>query len=387
MTTTLDRGPAEPGPAQPGPAEPGPAEPGPAGRRPDEGRWPAYPRSGTTVMPAGRALQVMLVALLFAGVFNSAALVRAGEGMEPGLTRSLVLAVGRPVHAVTHALWLDRPRVLLGAALGTNRTGSGNSPLLRPAEERAAAGSGNTPDTSGAGQPAPATAGQQDGPSGLATRTPTPAAPLRLLVTGDSMTEFLGPALLAATSGGGLVRGRAVTRYGTGLVRPDFFDWSAEAKRLLAAHSPEAVVVAMGGNDGQGIRLPGGTVLPDGSPEWASEYQRRAGIVMRALTAAGARRVYWVSMPVARSARLARDYAQLNRAVSAAATAVPGVRSVDITGRLSADGRYAAYLPNDAGRTVLARARDGIHLTRDGARIATTVIARVLREDWHLANP
>ena len=38
-------------------------------------------------MPAGRVLGVILIALAIAALFNSEALVRAGEGMQPGTTR------------------------------------------------------------------------------------------------------------------------------------------------------------------------------------------------------------------------------------------------------------------------------------------------------------
>jgi hypothetical protein len=360
VTATIDRSPPEP-----------------AGQRPQPTRR-RRPPAGDAGMPAGRALQIMLGALLTAMVFNSAAMVRAGEGMEQSRTRTLILAVGRPVHTVAHALWLDRPRRVLGWAFGEDRMGGGRSPLLS-----GPAAPNQPPPTSV--QPTASTGPAPAGPDtpAPATRAITAAEPLRLLVTGDSMTEFLGPSLIKALPDT-KVTGRTVTRYGTGLVRPDFFDWSHEAERLMKTQSPEAVVVMMGGNDGQGIRLSGGKALPDGSAEWAAEYQRRAGIVMRTLTAGGARRVYWVSMPVPRSARLVKDYAALNRALSIAATGVPGVRYVDVTSRLSAGGRFADYLPDDSGHTVLARARDGIHLSRDGARIAAAMVRRSVDADWHL---
>lgn len=348
--------------------------------RSGERRSPRHPGA----MPAGRALQIMLGALLTAMVFNSTAMVRAGEGMETGSTRTLVLAIGRPVDAVARALWLDRPRRVLGWAFGSNPPAS-SSPLL------SSPGRPTTPEPGAGASPSAAPTGGSTPPTAPGTlapaRTATLAKPLRLLVTGDSMTEFLGPALLTATSPGRKVNGRTETRYGTGLVRPDFFDWAREAGRLMNASAPEAVVVMMGGNDGQSIRAASGKVLADGSAPWAAEYQRRAGIVMRKLVAGGARRVYWISMPVPRSARLAKDYAQLNKAVFRASSTLPAVRYVDVATRLSSGGRYSAFLPDDNGRTVQARARDGIHLSRDGARIAAGIVARALDADWHLAQP
>ncbi len=376
MTTTLDRNPQPPPSGEPAAAR--------AGYRP---RLRTAPHPGG--MPAGRALQIMVGALLTAMVFNSAAMVRAGEGMEPGLTRTLVLAVGRPVHTVAHALWLDRPRRVLGWVFHSNPPAGGSSPLLSAPGPGGPTtpGPASSPAATPTGKPTAEPTGRRAPAVAAPTRTPSAANPLRLLVAGDSMTEFLGPALLKATSAGGRVAGRTVTRYGTGLARPDFFDWAREAGRLMSAPAPEAVVVMLGGNDGQSIRLSNGKILGDGSAPWAAEYQRRAAIVMRKLTAGGARRVYWISMPVPRSPRLVRDYAQLNGAVSRAAAALPAVRYVDVATRLSSGGQYAAYLPDDNGRTVQARARDGIHLSRDGARIAAGIVARALDADWHLRQP
>lgn len=318
-------------------------------------------RGGEPTAPAGRALAVILYALALALVFNSKAAVHAGEGMRPGVTRTLVLTVARPLDRAVSALSLDRPRRGLDRLLG--RAGRpGAPPLLTSAKHRPATA------------PAP--------PAVL--RRPTPAEPLRLVVTGDSMVEFLGPALLRRGAAIGPMQGDTVVHYGTGLVRPDFFDWSVAAQRLVRERAPEAVVVMMGGNDGQGIRLADGTVLRDGTARWGREYQRRAQVVMRTLTR-GAERVYWLGMPVARSPRLARDYAVLNAAVQRAAGSVPGVRFVDLAARLSVHGRYQDYLRTEDGRIVLARAHDGIHLSRDGAAIAARLALEAVDADWHLS--
>jgi hypothetical protein len=52
------------------------------------------------VMPAGRVLGVMVIALLVAALFNSEAIVRAGESMERGPTRDIVLSIARPLDDV-----------------------------------------------------------------------------------------------------------------------------------------------------------------------------------------------------------------------------------------------------------------------------------------------
>src|SRR5918911_4397147 len=90
-------------------------------------------------MPAGRVLGVMAIALAVAALFNSEAVVRAGEGMKPGTTRDIVLSVGRPVDDVAGAIGLHLPRKGLDLAFGQEpKTGTGTAlergskAILRP---------------------------------------------------------------------------------------------------------------------------------------------------------------------------------------------------------------------------------------------------------------
>ena len=99
----------------------------------------AWPRSSTTgsercgsrdnknlTMPAGRVLVVIVVALAVAALLNSEAVVRAGEGMDDGPTRDVVLALGRPLDDAAGAVGLHLPREGLDAAFGQDpKTASG----------------------------------------------------------------------------------------------------------------------------------------------------------------------------------------------------------------------------------------------------------------------
>ncbi|MCK9895633.1 DUF459 domain-containing protein [Frankia sp. AgB32] len=326
-------------------------------------------------MPARRVVVTVAAVLVLLAVLRAPAMVHAGEGMRPGTTRALVLGVARPLARVTHPLRLDAPDRGLARAFGHRPGSSGVASELATAASQATANPAAAPHgASGpAGGPAPAAIVAPP-------RRPTAADPLRVLVTGDSLTETLGPAITNAVPG--TVRVRTETRYGTGLARPDFFDWASRARAQLGEQHPELVIVAMGGNDGQGITRPDGTVLPAGTPAWAAEYQRRADVVMRIWTGSGQRRVLWLGLPPARSHRLDGYFHQLNTAAAAAATGVPGATYLDLTPWLSRGGAYSDYLSTADGRTVLARSRDGVHLTLDGARIAATHVLDTLRGVW-----
>ena len=223
-------------------------------------------------------------------------------------------------------------------------------------------------------------------PAGAASgypRTPTAAAPLDLLITGDSLQESSGPRLAAyANAKSHVVAACTVPKYSTGLVRDDFFDWPAYARTLSSQRDPEAVSFMIGGNDAQNMSV-GGRILEAGSTEWAAEYERRAAAVMTAFARAD-RRVYWIGMPIARSDRHTRVFQVANAAVQRAASRVPGVRYVDIWAMYAPNGRYQDSFANEFGTVERMRSSDGIHLSVAGAAYLARRMLKVLDADWHL---
>lgn len=339
----------------------------PAGE-PDEPHAVVGPAGAARTMPAGKVLAVMVLALLIAALFNSKRFVHAGEGMPLGWQRTAMLAVARPIDSVAEFLRTDRPRAKIDAALGRTPELAENGGAFQQPESVLPTASPGIPTSSPSAGTPPATT----------FRDVSAAAPLKLFITGDSMIEFMAPKLIKEA--GDVVDGDSKVEYGTGLVRDDFFDWPANIKAQLAKHDPEAVIIMMGGNDGQGFTLKGGKVLKDGSPEWAVEYQRRATIMMQLITEGGKRHVYWVGMPIAKSARLAKDYELINNGLRAAASTVPGATFVDIWADFAPEGRYTDFLDG-----TLVRARDGVHLNRDGAALLTRKLQALLDRDWKLS--
>ena len=61
---------------------------------------------------------------------------------------------------------------------------------------------------------------------------------------------------------------------GTGLARPEIFNWQTEYPAMLAGAKPDVVVVAIGANDGQGF-VDNSVVYPFGSDGWMKIYEQR----------------------------------------------------------------------------------------------------------------
>jgi len=307
-------------------------------------------------MPAGRVLGVMLIALSIAALFNSEAMVRAGESMKRGHTRDIVLSVAHPLDDVAGAVGLHLPRKGLDLAFGQqSKTAkgteleAGSTAILRANKRK-----------------------QQ----GFAQ--PTRQNEVDLLVTGDSEAQFVGEVLTDVLPSD-LFDVSVVARNATGLTNPEFFNWEINARQEIAARHPDAVVMVIGGNDGFNVLVNGQLYGPE-TPQWQLEYARRTAVVMRELASGGTRPVYWVPPPTARADELNRIFASQNKAVERAARAVPGARYVDIYWTLN-KGRYSDSLKID-GQRVLARQSDGVHFSRDGAVAPARLILRAMAKDY-----
>jgi hypothetical protein len=310
-------------------------------------------------MPAGRMLGVILIALAIAALFNSEALVRAGEGMKPGRTRDIVLSVGRPLDDAAGFIGLHLPREGLDLAFGQEpKTAAGtelergSNAILRQNRKKEVRQS---------------------------FVQPTRAHPLRVLVTGDSQAEFLGQRLIDQGPSE-LLDVTTVARNGTGLTNPAFFNWEINARQEVETRDLDAVVMAIGDNDGFNVQTPDGSLYDPGDPGWEAEFARRVAVVSSVLSSGGKRPVYWVPPPTARDPKFNRIFRIQNRAVERATRAVPALRYVDVYSTLG-HGRYSDELTID-GKRVLARQPDGIHFTRDGAVAPARLILDAMAEDF-----
>src|SRR5918996_6288222 len=282
-------------------------------------------------MPAGRVLGVIVIALLVATVFNSEAIVRAGESMRQGPTRDIVLSVARPLDDAAGAVGLHLPREGLDLAFGQeDKTAEGTEleegsrAILRPNKQKSRE---------------------------QTFAQPTPEEPVEVFVTGDSQAEFIGQ-LLTDELPDDLFDVEVAARNATGLTNPEFFNWEINAQQEIAARAPDAVVMVIGGNDGFNL-LVGDQLYGWQDPEWELEYARRAAVVIRELGSNGVRPGYWVPPPTARDDEQNAIYETQNHAVDAAAAAAPGARYVDIFSTING-GKYSDELRID-GRRVLAR--------------------------------
>ena len=168
---------------------------------------------------AGRGLIVILIALVFGLLLDARGLHKSAFNQPAGTERTVALALTGGLANVSDALRLDRPRSWLKEAIGRSGDDSIDTRIALPA-----------------GRPAPqprpvlSTHAAVPGDPSVVRKAFMPSDPLRLWVAGDSLIIDTGYALQRAALATPVIKsiGGVDGRIGTGLDRPDVFNWFLE---------------------------------------------------------------------------------------------------------------------------------------------------------------
>ncbi|MCU1503380.1 MAG: hypothetical protein JWM12_2734 [Ilumatobacteraceae bacterium] len=284
----------------------------------------------------------------------------------------------------------------LGSALfGSDGSTAATSPPANSADGGSAA-SGGSVGSSGSSPDATIAAGGSATPTEPATTaTPTTAGvpstenPIKLYIAGDSDAGTFAPYLQTLLNRTKMVATTLDYKVSSGLARPDFFDWPAHFATKLPEIEPAIVIVTFGGNDSQGLTNGSGTFIasqPKGDAAadaaWRTEYAKRVGAVMDALTAGG-RTLIWVGIPNDNNPDVTARLQVQDQVVREQVAAHPGVAFIDTWALFSGrNGGWADYVidPRDGlGKEV--RAADGFHLNQNGAEILALKIDDAINAD------
>jgi hypothetical protein len=286
----------------------------------------------------------------------------AGEQMDEGPLRTVVLAVGKP------AGWLgDRLPLADGV--------SNLTAWLSPDEDLADLGGGFQTTAQSTGNTVPPVTADAFDPGQLGP-APAKRALRHLLVTGDSMSMPLD-AVLARRLAGDAIQGTREPHIGTGISKTALVDWGKLSARQTAAQKPDAVVVFIGANEGFPMK---GHDCCDAA--WAAEYAYRARLMMNTYRRNGTTRVYWLTLPAPRDPRRRPIARAVNAAITVAAQPYRAqVRVLDMERIFTPEGRYADAI-DVGGERRLVREADGIHLNEAGAELAGDEVMRALGADF-----
>jgi uncharacterized protein len=328
-------------------------------------------------VPAGHAIAVVLLSLLMGAVLDADAMTASIEQQRFGTSRTVQLALARPVRTLSHWTGLDLPRRWLDELLNG-----------RPAHVRVPKVAIAVPHptisvsrpTLGGGPPPPTIAGATPA---AARRVPTAAQPLRVWMAGDSLMGSVTESFAALAKSSHTITVTNTVQIGTGLARPDVYDWPAAVSREMTTTNPDVVVFLFGANDDQDMQVDGHRVVR-GTDAWRQEYTRRVSQMMALATGAN-RQLIWVSVPAVKRPRLNQTKDVMNQVVQATAALYPGVTLVDTGAILDGPGAtYVTYLTGSSGQPVRVRESDGIHFTLAGANRVTPLILKPIDQLWGL---
>ena len=152
---------------------------------------------------------------------------------------------------------------------------------------------------------------------------------------------------------------------GTGLARPEVFDWQREYPAMLDGAKPDFILVAIGANDGQGF-VEDGIIYPFGTAGWQAIYQRRVEAYLEMLTAEGGT-VIWVGLPPMKSPDYDQRIALINRIDATVVKSSPHAIWFSTAGIIGDEGGHFRDFGEVNGKATRLRQGDGIHLSDDGA--------------------
>jgi hypothetical protein len=328
--------------------------------------------------------------LLLALVLESGGMVDWAQRLELGPERTVAMPMVMVLHrgvswmglerarrmeltALARVGWSDDPAALVSARAGTSVM---LVTSIAPVSETAATATKEKLRTASIDRlPLKPMAGDPPLRNELPEIAPVEAGKMRTVaLVGDSMMAVgLSSTLLReAPRHKDLVMVK-MFRSGTGLARPEVFDWQTEYPAMLGAVHPDVVIVAIGANDGQGF-VKDGVTYPFGSAGWSAIYERRVEAFLAMLEEDGAQ-VVWMGLPPMKSDVYDGRIALVNRIDYAVVHASPRATWYGTAGIVGDEnGRFQDF-GEVRGETARLRQQDGIHLSDEGAVL---VVAKLL---------
>ena len=337
-------------------------------------------RATDSTQSLGRLLLAFVVVIV---VLESGGLLTWANRLEVGPLRSVALPVAAAVHESLQPLGIERLRASALAGLDRLQNDAPPPADAAPAPETiecaqcpAEAAPAPAASTASAANPASAAAlsaivlPKQTALPALAA-PPAPGQPRVVALVGDSMMAVgLSATLLRGMAGRAAIKPVRAFRSGTGLSRPEVFDWMTQYPLMLGQQQPSVIIVAIGANDGQGFVVDG-KVQAFGSDAWVKTYQSRLSAFLAMLTRHDAQ-VLWLSLPPMRLPKYNDHMDTINRIAYQVVNRDPRASWLNTAAYVGDDaGRYREFMQGKNNRVIRLRADDGIHLSDQGAALLT----------------
>ncbi len=209
---------------------------------------------------------------------------------------------------------------------------------------------------------------------------------IQIALVGDSMMAVgLAPVLRRALAKEESVHILRAYRSGTGLGRPDVFNWMEEYPKMRGTQKPQFIICAIGANDAQGFQIDK-TVYTFGTPQWNAVYALRVKNFLNLLAQDGAH-ILWVGLPVMREPSFSKRMMAVSALTKSVVTEYPHVTWLDPNMFINDAGAgYTQFRLNQKGQMTRIRGDDGIHLSDEGAAYLVPSILTWMQTQQKLAQ-
>jgi lysophospholipase L1-like esterase len=334
----------------------------------DDSLMNRFDRYGLRRFRARDAVLSVLLAAVLLVLFDGHSVLKAGDEMNRGIGRRLVLAVGHPSN------WIAAQLPLAGVAHTATAWLNPEAGLNGPG------GFSNTGASALAGQIPPVTSAAFE-PAAIGEK-PHARRPLHtLLVTGDSMSMPLDADLAQQLVPKG-VHVIQDPHIGTGISTTFVVDWGKLSVAQVKADHPDAVVVFIGANDGFPMTGPNGHEIECCGAEWAAIYANRVRQMANTYRQGGVAHVYWLTLPTPREPARQKIARVVNAAIGVGAQPwASQVRVIDTVPIFTPGAIYRDAM-NVHGTQTIVRQADGIHLNEAGSSLLATVVLEAIEQNF-----
>lgn len=212
--------------------------------------------------------------------------------------------------------------------------------------------------------------------------------PLRLFFFGDSQMRSIAAGMTRALGSDTAIAVRELSVPSSGFLRSDYYNWPQKLEAIFADQKDgerfDAAVIFLGMNDYQDMWTTGGIILTAGSSEWEEVYRKMVKVHLDTALAS-VPRLYWLGLPVVRSAAYNEKMQYLNAVHDSVAEEYDSKKLVRISLRGLVEqygtGYIGAIKPEGSAWIPLIQG-DGIHYTVEGGEYLMKQFIDRLHRDY-----
>ena len=217
--------------------------------------------------------------------------------------------------------------------------------------------------------------------------------PLRLFFFGDSQMRSIAAGMTRALGSDTSIVMQDLSIPSSGFLRSDYYNWPQKLEALLAAQKDgerfDAAVLFLGMNDYQDMWTTGGIILTAGTPEWEEVYRKMVKAHLDVVLAS-VPRLYWLGLPVVRSAAYNEKIQYLNEVHASIAEEYDSKKLIKISLKNFVEqygtGYIGAIRPEGKAWIPFMQS-DGIHYTIEGGEYLMKEFIARLHRDYVFETP